>query len=50
VAASRQEKIPGTHWIRGWVDLRAGLNAMKRRKIVPLLGIMKAIHFITKSK
>jgi hypothetical protein len=28
-----RERAPGTHWIRGWVGLRAGLNAMVCRKI-----------------
>jgi hypothetical protein len=27
------EKTPGTHWIGGWVGLRAGLDAGARRKI-----------------
>jgi hypothetical protein len=26
-------KDPGTHWIGGWVDPRAGLDAGARRKI-----------------
>jgi hypothetical protein len=30
---------PGTHWIGGWVGLRAGLDDVKRRKIVPLSGV-----------
>jgi len=29
------ETEPGTHWIGGWVDLRAGLDTYK---ILPLLG------------
>jgi hypothetical protein len=27
------ERAPGTHWIGGWVDPRATLNALVRRKI-----------------
>jgi hypothetical protein len=26
------EKAPGTHWIRGWVDPRAGLDDVEKRK------------------
>jgi hypothetical protein len=29
-----REKDPGAHWIRGWVGLRAGLDAGARRKIL----------------
>jgi hypothetical protein len=28
-----RERAPGTHWIRGWVGPRAGLNAVEKRKI-----------------
>jgi hypothetical protein len=31
-------KSPGTHWIGGWVDPRAGLD-MKRRKFLTLPGL-----------
>jgi hypothetical protein len=27
-------KTPGTHWIRGWVGTRAGLDAVEKRKIL----------------
>jgi hypothetical protein len=30
------ERTPGTHWTWGWVDLRAGLDAVARRKILCL--------------
>jgi hypothetical protein len=30
---------PGTHWIGGWVDLRAGLNEMEKRKFLTLPGL-----------
>jgi hypothetical protein len=29
-----EERTPGTHWIGGWVDSRAGLEAGARRKIL----------------
>jgi hypothetical protein len=28
------ERTPSTHWIEGWVGLRAGLDAGARRKIL----------------
>jgi hypothetical protein len=34
-----RERAPGTHWIRGWVGPRAGLDAVGQRKISPLPGI-----------
>jgi hypothetical protein len=34
-----REIARGTHWIGGWVDPRAGLDAMEKRKILPLPGI-----------
>jgi len=30
------ERVPGTHWIGGWVGLRTGRNKVVKRK-VPLL-------------
>jgi hypothetical protein len=27
-----QGKSPGTHWIQGWVDTRAGLDDVEKRK------------------
>jgi hypothetical protein len=27
------ETAPGTHWIGGWMDLRAGLDTVSKRKI-----------------
>jgi hypothetical protein len=33
------EIVPGAHWIGGWVGLRAGLEAVGKRKILPLQGI-----------
>jgi hypothetical protein len=29
----------GIHWIGGWVDPRAGLNDVKKRRISPLPGL-----------
>jgi hypothetical protein len=26
-----RERLPGTHWIGGWVDSRAGLDDLKKR-------------------
>jgi hypothetical protein len=35
-----EERGPGTNWIRGWVDPRAGLDAVvKIKKSLPLPGI-----------
>jgi hypothetical protein len=35
-----QEKTPGTHWIGGWVDLRAGLDREVKGKILrPCQGL-----------
>jgi hypothetical protein len=30
---------PGTHWIGGWVDLRAGLDDLEKRKFLTLPGL-----------
>jgi hypothetical protein len=30
------ERAPGTHWIEGWVDLRAGLDNMEKRIFLTL--------------
>jgi hypothetical protein len=30
---------PGTHCIRGWVNLRAGLDDVEKRKFLTLLGL-----------
>jgi hypothetical protein len=34
-----RERAPGTHWIGGWVDLRAGLNDLEKRKFLALPGL-----------
>jgi hypothetical protein len=33
------ERALGTHWIRGWVAPRAGLNAVEKRKFLTLQGL-----------
>jgi hypothetical protein len=33
------ERAPGTHSIGSWVDLRAGLNDLERRKFLTLSGL-----------
>jgi len=32
VSFTPQERAPGSHWIGGWVGLRAGLDAVEKRK------------------
>jgi hypothetical protein len=33
------ERAPGTHWIGGWMDPRAGLNDVEKRKFFTLPGL-----------
>jgi hypothetical protein len=33
------ERVPGTHWRGGWVDLRAGLDNLETRKFLTLPGL-----------
>jgi hypothetical protein len=33
------ERAPGTHWIGGWVDLRAGLDDLEERKFLTPPGL-----------
>jgi hypothetical protein len=33
------ERAPGTHWIRGWVGRRTGVDALEERKTLFLPGI-----------
>jgi hypothetical protein len=33
------ERAPGTHWIGGWVDPRAGLDDVEKRKFFTILGL-----------
>jgi hypothetical protein len=34
-----EERAPGTHWIRGWVDPTAGLDDVEKRKFLTLPGL-----------
>jgi hypothetical protein len=34
-----KERAPGTHWIGGWVDPRAGLDDVKKRNFLTPLGL-----------
>jgi hypothetical protein len=36
---TRGERAPDTHWIGGWVGLRAGLHAAEKRKLLNLPGL-----------
>jgi hypothetical protein len=33
-----RDRAPGTHWIGGWVDLRASLDDLEKRKFLTLPG------------
>jgi hypothetical protein len=33
------ESAPGTHWMGGWKGPRIGLNDVKKRKLLTLLGL-----------
>jgi hypothetical protein len=33
------ERATGTHWIGGWVGLRAGLDSVEKRKFLTLPGL-----------
>jgi hypothetical protein len=43
-ASPPRERTPGTHWIRGWVDPRAGLHDLQTRKFLTLLGLELLSH------
>jgi hypothetical protein len=34
-----RERVTGTHWIGGWVGLRAGLDDLEKRKFLTLPGL-----------
>jgi hypothetical protein len=34
-----EERAPGTHWIGGWVDPRAGFEHVQNRKFLTLPGL-----------
>jgi hypothetical protein len=39
-SASRPRRFnPGTHWIGGWADPRAGLDDLEKRKVLTLSGL-----------
>jgi hypothetical protein len=33
------DRAPGMHWIGGWVDHKAGLDNLEKRKFLTLLGL-----------
>jgi hypothetical protein len=39
-----REIAPGTHWIGGWVGLRAGLDAVGKINLLLLLGFEPKFH------
>jgi hypothetical protein len=39
-----EERAPGTHWIGGWVDPRARLDAVEKRKFLTLLGSVQPVE------
>jgi hypothetical protein len=46
-SASRTSRFtPSTQWIGGWVDPRAGLDGVEKRKFCTLLGLAASTHFI----
>jgi hypothetical protein len=34
-----RKRAPGTHWIGGWVDLRASMDDVEKRKFLTLPGL-----------
>jgi hypothetical protein len=38
-ASHPKERAPGTHWMGGWVDPRAGLEDLEKRKFLTLTGL-----------
>jgi hypothetical protein len=39
LAALPPGKAADTHWLEEWVSLRAGLDAVEKKNLLPLLGI-----------
>jgi hypothetical protein len=33
------ERAPGTHWIGGWLDFKASLDDLEKRKFLTLTGL-----------
>jgi hypothetical protein len=42
------ERAQGTHWIGGWVDLRAGLGDLEKRKILGPTGTRTSTPSVVK--
>jgi hypothetical protein len=42
-----KERALGTHWIRGWVDPRAGLDDVEKRKFCTLPGLTPNVKMCT---
>jgi hypothetical protein len=40
------ERAPGTHWIKGWVNPRAGLDDVENKKFLTLPGLELIIIII----
>jgi hypothetical protein len=38
------EIAPGTDWLEGWISTRTSLDAVERRKILPLSGLEGPCH------
>jgi hypothetical protein len=36
---THRERAPGTHWIGGWADPRAGLDDVEKRKFLTVPGL-----------
>jgi hypothetical protein len=41
-----RERAPGTHFMGGWVDPRAGLDDMEKRKFFTLLGLELSLPLV----
>jgi hypothetical protein len=39
VTLTPKERVPGTHWRRGWEGPKIGLDAVKKREMFALPGI-----------
>jgi hypothetical protein len=45
-----KERAPGTHWIGEWVGLKAGLDAVVKRKILPVPAGTQTPDYISGTK
>jgi hypothetical protein len=58
VSITSRERTPGTHWIGGWVGLRAGLDTEVREEKyfasagdrTPVVFLILVVHFMTLSQ